>query len=94
MLSNFKCPNVLMSCYCSCKYICGVFHFWFRLVFTKVYISVQQKVWTLTLKEHEEKTINPFKQESFSWKSFSGNVESISKKLWKMISAYVKANVN
>ena len=29
--------------------VCGIFHFRFRLVFTKVYISVQQKAWTLCI---------------------------------------------
>ena len=28
------------------KTICGVFHFWFRFVFIKVYIFVQQNAWT------------------------------------------------
>ena len=29
--------------------VCGIFHFRFRLVFTKVYISVQQKAWILCI---------------------------------------------
>ena len=31
------------------KDLCGIFHFWFHPVFTKVFIFVQQKVWTLLL---------------------------------------------
>ena len=30
-----------------CKIVCGIFYFRFRFVFIKVYIFVQQKVWTL-----------------------------------------------
>ena len=29
------------------KTLCGIFHFRFRFVFIKVYIFVEQKVWTL-----------------------------------------------
>ena len=53
------------------KSLCGYFHFWFPLVFTKVYIFVQQKVWTLWLQmEHHQKTENPLKDENLWWKSF------------------------
>ena len=31
------------------KTVCGIFHFWFRFVFIKVYTFVQQNVWTLWL---------------------------------------------
>ena len=31
------------------KTVCGIFHFWFRFVFIKVYIFVQQNAWTLWL---------------------------------------------
>ena len=31
------------------KTVCGIFHFRFRFVFIKVYISVQQNTWTLWL---------------------------------------------
>ena len=45
------------------KTMFGVFHFWFRLVFIKVYIFVQQKAWTLndyvTLNRH-----NPFQNQN------------------------------
>ena len=29
------------------KTVCGIFHFWFRFVFIKVYIFVQNNAWTL-----------------------------------------------
>ena len=29
------------------KTVCGIFHFWFRFVFIKFYILVQQIAWTL-----------------------------------------------
>ena len=29
------------------KTVCGIFHFWFRFVFNKVYIFVQQNAWIL-----------------------------------------------
>ena len=29
------------------KTACGIFHFWFRFVFIKVYIFVQQNAWIL-----------------------------------------------
>ena len=32
---------------CLSKIVCVIFHFRFRFVFVKVYILVQQKVWTL-----------------------------------------------
>ena len=31
------------------KIVCGIFHFWFRSVFIKVYIFVQKNAWTLWL---------------------------------------------
>ena len=31
------------------KTVCGIFNLWFRLAFIKVYIFIQQKVWTLWL---------------------------------------------
>ena len=31
------------------KTVCGIFHFWFRFVFIKVYIFVQQNAWILWL---------------------------------------------
>ena len=39
------------------KTVCGIFNFQFRLVFMKIYIFVQQKVWTVWL----QKVIIPFK---------------------------------
>ena len=38
---------------CLSKTVSGIFHFRLRFVFIKVFTSVQQKVWTLTLKRHE-----------------------------------------
>ena len=34
------------------KTVCGIFYFRFCLVFIKVYVFVQQKAWTLTLKRN------------------------------------------
>ena len=31
------------------KTVCGIVHYWFRFVFIKVYIFVQQNIWTLWL---------------------------------------------
>ena len=31
------------------KTVCGIFHFWSRFVFIKVYIFVQQNAWTVRL---------------------------------------------
>ena len=37
--------------------------------------------------------VNPLKKKNLQWKSFSGNVEWSSKKLWKMISTDIKTDV-
>ena len=42
----------LYEAYGSSLKLCGIFHFRFRLVFIELYIFVQRKAWTLTLKRH------------------------------------------
>ena len=49
---------------------------------------------SLTLREHQQKTVNSLKKEIFHGNPFSDNAEWSSKKLWKMISTDEIANVN
>ena len=49
----------------------GIFHFWFSLVFTKVYIFIQQKVWTLwTLNGASTRNCESVEKEKFVMKIF------------------------
>ena len=47
-LFNLRFLNELMHKVNLSKTVCGIFHFWFRFIFMKVFFF-QQKAWTLSL---------------------------------------------
>ena len=64
------------------KTLCGIFRFRFRLVFTKVYIFVQQKAWKLQNLNRQRPPIFKLQQEVWkfnyiwvSWSSPKSNLE-------------------
>ena len=57
------------------KNLCWLFHFWLYLVFTiclvlSLYFCSAKIMDSLTLRKHEQKTVNLLKKENLSWKSF------------------------